>query len=227
VLLHGFAGDSHVWQILAAHLAKQGRRVLALDLPSHGQTTIEAANIEGLVNAAAAFIKKLNLGAVELIGHSLGGAVAVRAARQPEICIDRVTLISPAGLGSEIDADFIDGMAHVATGGGLAHLLRRIAFRPPLLSPRQLDVMAAMIGSSKRLKNLAGALVRDGRQQIDIVSDLAVIEGKVRVVWGLEDRIIPWSQAVRAGSGIPVHFISEAGHMVQWDQPQKLAALFA
>jgi len=101
-----------------------------------------------------------------------------------------------------------------------------VALRPPTLSASQLDAMAAALGGSGRLGNLAASLVRDGRQQIDIVGDLAGLEGRARLVWGLEDRIIPWIQATGAGSATPVHFIPEAGHMPQWDQPQKLAALF-
>ncbi|MDQ0474484.1 acetoin dehydrogenase dihydrolipoyllysine-residue acetyltransferase subunit [Labrys wisconsinensis] len=226
LLLHGFGGDAATWQGFAAGLARQGRRVLAPDLPAHGATTIAATGLEDLVEAVAAFLDRLAPGPVELCGHSLGGAVAARLARHPGVATGRLTLIAPAGLGSEIDADFIDGMAHASAGGGLAHLLRRVALRPPALSSRQLDAMAAMLGSSS-LEALATTLVRGGRQQVDITGDLAALEGRVRLVWGLEDRIIPWTQAVHAGSAIPVHFIPEAGHMPQWDQPVKLAALFA
>ncbi|MDQ0395330.1 acetoin dehydrogenase dihydrolipoyllysine-residue acetyltransferase subunit [Labrys monachus] len=226
LLLHGFGGDSQTWAVLAALLARQGRRVVAPDLPGHGATDFEEAGLDGLTDAVAAFLDALPLADAELVGHSLGGAVAMRLAARLGARLGRVTLIAPAGLGSAIDADFIDGMAHAATGGGLAHLLRRVALRPPVLSAAQLDAMAASLGGG-RLHALAAALVRDGRQQVDIVADLAASQGKARLVWGLEDRIIPWIQATAAGSATPVHFISEAGHMPQWDQPQRLAALIA
>lgn len=226
LLLHGFGGDSQTWSLLASALARQGRHVIALDLPSHGATAFDEASLDGLVDAVAAFAGKLSLTQIDLVGHSLGGAVAARLARKLAGAVRRVTLVAPAGLGSAIDADFIEGMAQATTGGGLAHLLRRVALRPPTLSAPQLDAMAAALGGSGRLGNLAASVVRDGRQQIDIVGDLAGLEGRARLVWGLEDRIIPWIQATGAGSATPVHFIPEAGHMPQWDQPQKLAALF-
>lgn len=225
MLLHGFGGDSQTWAVLAAALARQGRKIVAVDLPGHGATDFSRTDIDALAGDIIDFIDKLGLGVVELVGHSLGGAVAMRAVRKLGNRAGRVTLIAPAGLGSAIDADFIDGMAHASAGGGLAHLLRRVAVRPPVLSARQLDAMAASLGN--RLQGLAEALVRNGRQQIDIVGDIAAAAGKVRLVWGLEDRIIPWTQATGVGSATPIHFIPEAGHMPQWDQPQRLAALFA
>lgn len=224
LLLHGFGGDSQTWTLLASPLGRQGRKVVAPDLPAHGATDFDETTLDAMADAIVVFIDRLGLGGAELVGHSLGGAVAMRVARRLGERVGRVTLIAPAGLGSAIDADFIDGMAHASAGGGLAHLLRRVAVHPPVLSARQLDAMAASLGT--RLEGLAGTIVRNGRQQIDIVPDIGAFGGEVRLVWGLEDRIIPWIQAVEAGSATPVHFIPEAGHMPQWDQPQKLAALF-
>ncbi|WP_448148208.1 alpha/beta fold hydrolase [Labrys miyagiensis] len=224
LLLHGFGGDSQTWTLLASPLVRQGRKVVAPDLPAHGATDFDETTLDAMADAIVVFIDRLGLGGAELVGHSLGGAVAMRVARRLGERVGRVTLIAPAGLGSAIDADFIDGMAHASAGGGLAHLLRRVAVHPPVLSARQLDAMAASLGT--RLEGLAGTIVRNGRQQIDIVPDIGAFGGEVRLVWGLEDRIIPWIQAVEAGSATPVHFIPEAGHMPQWDQPQKLAALF-
>ncbi len=117
-------------------------------------------------------------------------------------------------------------MANVVRGGGLAHLLQRTAFNPPQLSVSQLEQMAAAIHARGALEAVAGALVHRGRQQIVIRVELATMQDRTRVVWGLDDRIIPWHHAVRAGSGIPVYFIPQCGHMPQWDHPQKLAALF-
>ena len=179
-----------------------------------------------LVELVGDFIERQGPRSVELVGHSLGGAVAARVARQLGGRVDRVTLIAPAGVGTGIDAEFINGLAQVNTGAGLAQLLEIIALRPPVLSGQQLDVMATSLSAGKRLVALAADLVRDGRQQIDITSDLESLDGRVRLIWGLNDRVIPWTQAAQAGSGIPVHFIADAGHMPQWDQPEKLASLF-
>ncbi|SAL74035.1 acetoin dehydrogenase dihydrolipoyllysine-residue acetyltransferase subunit [Caballeronia telluris] len=226
VLLHGFSGDAQVWSALASQLQRRGRHVIAPDLPSHGATDFDSADVASMADAMAALIDDLGIGSFELVGHSLGAAVAAKVAMILKAKVQRLTLIAPAGLGTEIDDDFIDGMAHVKKGGGLMHLLRRSALNPPLLSAQQLDQMADAIRTRGALVALADNLVSGGRQQIDIRSELAGLNVPARVIWGLDDQIIPWHHASRAGPEIPVHFIPQAGHMPHWDQPQKVAALF-
>ncbi|WP_277188084.1 acetoin dehydrogenase dihydrolipoyllysine-residue acetyltransferase subunit [Caballeronia sp. BR00000012568055] len=226
VLLHGFAGDGLVWSALASQLQRRGRHIIAPDLPSHGATDFNSADISGMADAIVALIRALNLGEFDLVGHSLGAAVAVSVAATLGAKVRELTLIAPAGLGSEIDGDFIDGMAHVRKGGGLMHLLRRAALNPPLLSALQLDQMAASIHQRGALAALADNLVSAGRQQIDIRAALASLVIPARVIWGLDDAIVPWRHASRAGAAIPVHFVPQAGHMPHWDQPQRVAALF-
>lgn len=227
VLLHGFAGDSQAWAVLASQLQRSGRRVIAPDLPSHGATDFDRADVASIAAAMVAFIEQLQLPQIELVGHSLGAAVAAKVAVTLGAKVHRLTLLAPAGLGSEIDGDFIDGMASATCGGGIAHLLRRIAFNPPPLSALQLDQMAGAINTRGALTPLAASLVNRGRQQIEIGTDLTSLQSRTRIVWGLEDQIIPWHHATRAGPGIPVFFIPQAGHMPQWDQPQIVAALLA
>jgi len=226
IALHGLGGDGQTWALLASILYRRGRRVIAPDLPSHGATTCTAKSLDELVHQMGEFFEQLPESSLELVGHSLGGAVAARVALRLAHRLDRLTLIAPAGLGQEIDAEFVHGLAHLTTGAQLAGWLERIAIRPPVLSSLQLDAMAASLSSGRRLVGLAADLVQEGRQHLKILGDLKSLEGRVRLVWGLEDRVIPWAQAVRAGSGIPVHFMADAGHMPQWDQPEKLAALF-
>lgn len=227
MLLHGFAGDAQIWAALAAALVRAGARVIAPDLPAHGATTIEAATLGDLVAASGAFIDRLGLSRLHMVGHSLGAALACRLARQRPGLVRQLTLLAPAGLGGEIDGDFVAGMAAVTQGGALAHLLRRLALRPPPISPEQLDAMAAALGPRRRLAALATALAADGRQQIDITPDLQAIDPPIRILWGLEDRIIPWRHALAAPSRVALHVFRNAGHMIPWDQPEDIAALLA
>ncbi len=221
VLLHGFGGDAQSWVGLAKRLACAGAEVLAPDLPAHGKTRIHAASLEDLVRPVAAWLTSLDGAPAEVVGHSLGAVVAVAAAAS--VPVRRLSLIAPAGFGTAIDAEFVEGMASVRSPGALAHLLRRVALDPPLLSETQ---RAAMIAAfSGRLAGLASVLVSAGRQQLDLIGPLASLSVPARVIWGLEDQIVPWSQAANAPPTVPVHFIHGAGHMVHWDRPDVLANL--
>jgi len=226
VLLHGLAGDVQSWAALAAALARSGRTVIAADLPGHGATGIDATDTETAAAAVIAFLERLGGDPVELAGHSLGGAVAARVARRTPARVRRLTLLAPAGLDRAIDVGFVRGIVRVRTAGALQHLLRRLTVRPAALTAAQLDALALEL-SRGRLIDLADALVDDGGQQIDITGDLQAAAMPVRVVWGVQDRIIPWTQVSQAGSRTAVHLIQDAGHVPHWDQPAEVAALFA
>ncbi len=225
VLLHGLAADLQSWAVLAAALMRAGRPVTAIDLPGHGSTAIEATDLDGIAAVAAATLDRLGDEPVELVGHSLGGAVAARVARLRPERVCRLTLLAPAGLDRPIDVDFVRGIARVRSAGALSHLLRRLVVRPAAMTPEQLAALAAELGRG-RLVRLADSLVDDGGQQVDITADLRALAMPVRVVWGLQDRIIPWIQAKEAGSRCAIHLIPDAGHVPHWDQPAEVAALF-
>ncbi len=225
VLLHGLAADVQSWAALAAALVRAGRPVTAIDLPGHGGTAIEVVDVDGAAAVAAAFLDRIGDEPIELVGHSLGGAVAARVARLRPERLRRLTLLAPAGLDRQIDVEFVRGIVRVRSPGALSHLLRRLVVRPAAITPEQLATLAAELGRG-RLTRLADSLVDDGGQQVDITADLRALRVPVRVVWGLQDRIIPWIQAKEAGSRCAIHLIPDAGHVPHWDQPAEVAALF-
>jgi pyruvate dehydrogenase E2 component (dihydrolipoamide acetyltransferase) len=226
VLLHGFGGDASTWVGLATILARGGSHVVAPDLPGHGRTSLAADGFDAVADAVGGFLEAMGLTGCELVGHSLGGAVAARVARAHPERVARVTLIAPAGLDRGIDVSFIRDLARARSGGAVAHLTRRLAVRPPMLSPAQLDAMAGELARG-RLLPLADAMVDDGGQCVDSAGDLRALTVPARVIWGLQDRIIPWTQATQAGSRVALHFVPDAGHVPHWDQPNEIAALLA
>lgn len=225
VLLHGLAGDVQSWAQLAAALMRAGRHVTAIDLPGHGGTSVEATDVDTVAATVSAFLDGLGGEPIELVGHSLGGAVAARVARRASSRVRRLTLLAPVGLDRAIDVDFVRGIVRARTSGGLQHLLRRLVVRPATLTTAQLDALAAEL-SRGRLIDLADTTVDDGGQQVDITGDLRALAMPVRVVWGVQDRIIPWTQVSQVGSRTAVHLIQDAGHVPHWDQPAEVAALF-
>ncbi len=85
VLLHGMLGSSRNWQTAGRELSAS-RRVYALDLRNHGQSPhANAMGYPALVADVLAWLDTNRLGRVELVGHSLGGKVAMLVAcRHPE-----------------------------------------------------------------------------------------------------------------------------------------------
>lgn len=88
VLLHGLLGSSRNWQTAGAGLAEAagGRQVWALDLRNHGKSPwSEVMSYDAMVADVLAWMDARGWGAVDLMGHSMGGKVAmVLACRHPE-----------------------------------------------------------------------------------------------------------------------------------------------
>ncbi len=103
VLLHGIMGHSREWDSLVEILAPTVR-VLALDLRGHGETDWASEyTARGLAADVAAFIEKVGVAPVHIVGHSMGAmAAAICAAQRPEL-VDRLVLIDigPDSLSSE------------------------------------------------------------------------------------------------------------------------------
>ena len=228
VLLHGFAGDSQTWAVMGSHLSRTGHAVLAPDFPSHGDSSAEADSLDALLGSLQRWLAEVCSGPYELVGHSMGAVGAVRLASlvAKELRPPRVTLFAPIGLGLEIDAGFVLGMACVDNVETFRHLLRKLALRPPSLSRREEVDMVATLGPRGRLHGLAAALVHGGYQRVDIVPEIAALGGRARVVFGLEDRIVPWQHVLNLSAATAVHLVRQAGHMLHWDDPAAAAALF-
>ena len=103
VLLHGL-NDSHLtWEQVAPELA-QDRRVLVLDLPGHGLSDRPDAGYElqWYSRLVVSWMEALDLPAVDIVGHSLGGGIALMLLTMCRPRIRRLVLAAPGGLGREI-----------------------------------------------------------------------------------------------------------------------------
>lgn len=225
VLIHGFAGDGRAWLRLATVLQRDGLTVVTPDLPGHGSNGAVANDLSTLV----ADIKRQLAGLaapLHLVGHSLGGAVAAVLASEIADRVASLTLIAPAGIGCDIAVPFITGMASVQTAGELEHLLPYLGAQGGKLSGTALAEMAGELAKG-RLLNLASAVAGPLGQRISIVRVLDELSRRipVKVIFGLDDKVIPASQATNVPASVAVHYIANAGHMPQWDAPETVLEL--
>lgn len=98
VLLHGITSDARVWWRVAPAFAAQGFVVRAFDLPGHGLSdTVDVHRIDQLAMLLDRAIAGIEPGAIDLIGHSWGGAIslALAALVRPQR-VRRAALLDPA-----------------------------------------------------------------------------------------------------------------------------------
>ena len=222
LLIHGYGGDRNSWLFLQEPLAA-GRRVYAIDLPGHGTSTKDVGDgsVDLLADAVTGVLDAIGVhgGAVHLVGHSLGGAVAtVVAARDPRR-VGSLTLIAPAGFGPEINAGYLRGFAEAQTRRELKPVVAQLFADESLVTRQLVDDLLAykrLDGVDTALRALLGALVGpDGAtQRIDSAAAIAALGDAVPVtaIWGSADRVIPAAQAASV-QGAVRHVIDGAGHM--------------
>lgn len=95
ILLHGFLESSTMWQPLLPQLAED-HFVVAIDLPGHGQSGVlaETHSMELMAEAVYETIQQLQLPSVTVIGHSMGGYVAMAFLEEFPECVERLVLLN-------------------------------------------------------------------------------------------------------------------------------------
>ncbi len=222
VLLHGFSGDLNNWRGLFAG-ARAEFPVLALDLPGHGASprTIPA-DAEALCALVEASIAAHVTGPLVLAGHSLGGAVAARIAARGGLDVRGLCLFAPAGLGPEIDAPFTHGILRARSAASLRPWLERLVHDPAVISESFVKTVAAQRqdeGLTAAMAAFADCFLPDATQILSIRADLACLSLPVRVIFGRQDRILPYATTRDLPGTVALHALSDCGHMPHLEQP--------
>lgn len=222
VLLHGFGGDLDNWLFNVGPLSARAE-VVALDLPGHGESAVvlPGASVEALAGFVAAFLDQVGIDRCHLAGHSLGAAIAAQVTIDHPDRVAGLVLIAPAGLGPDINMEYIDGFVRAAGKKELKAVLGQLFADESLVNRALVDGVLRykrLDGVSELLGSLALGLFPDGRQAAQPGRRLDPRSLPVTVVWGSDDRVIPATHADAAPEGATVVVLEKAGHMVQMER---------
>lgn len=231
VFIHGFGGDLNNWQFNQEALA-DGRPTYALDLPGHGGSTKDLGgghvHVGALAAAVFVFLDAKGIARAHLVGHSLGGAIALDLALNHAERVASVTAICSAGLGPEINMDYIDGFMQARRRKQLQPVLEMLVADASMVSREMIEDVLRF----KRLDGVDTALNRiiddtfaGGHQSLQLTARLTDIRVPVAVIWGRQDRIIPVSHSEGLPSNVPVHVFDDAGHMVHMEKAAEVNEL--
>lgn len=214
VLLHGFGGDLNNWLFALPALAAE-RTVYALDLPGHGGSTKEVGAGDGAALAAAVeqFLDAVEIERAHLVGHSLGGLVATLLAARGRA--RTLTLVAGAGLGPEINRDYLDGFIAAESRRELKPVLQMLFADPDQVTRRLVDDVLKykrIDGVDAALRTISGELAGPDGQRVLVADRLEEVGVPLLVIWGAEDRIIPAAHAQAAPAGATVYVLDGAGH---------------
>ncbi|MBA2349614.1 MAG: alpha/beta hydrolase [Solirubrobacterales bacterium] len=247
LLVHGITNSSASWRPVMRRLAEAGHTVLAPDLPGHG--TSERHRGDHSLGAHASILRDLlqvlGLPRVTVVGHSLGGGVAMVFSYQFPERVERLALVASGGLGREVSP-----LIRAATLPGAEQVIR-LATVPPVL--RAVGAVGAAFGRlglkpGSDLAEMAGgvASLGDGERRAAFVrtarsiasfggqrvsaTDRLYLAAQVPVLllWGEQDPIIPVDHgraAHAALAGSRLELFPHAGHFPMLDEPERFVAL--
>jgi pimeloyl-ACP methyl ester carboxylesterase len=246
VLVHGMVNSSRHWESVALRLA-DAYTVIAPDLIGHGDSATPRGDYS--LGAHAASIRDLltaiGIESATLVGHSLGGGVAMQFFYQFPQRTDRLVLVSSGGLGHEVSP-----LLRGAALPGATQLLALATRRP---------VLAALIRAGERLRQRGSAkgtylraivralqpLERPGareaflqtlRSVIDIRGQLVSARDRLYllngmptlIVWGARDNTIPLSHGRQTHEAVPgsrFEVLPRAAHFPNLEDPEGLASV--
>jgi len=221
LLIHGFTGDLNNWLFNHGPLAAQ-RAVYAVDLPGHGQSSkdVGQGSLVELTGVVSQWMETLELPRVHVIGHSLGGVIALALAiKRPEQILS-CTLLAPAGLGEEIDGEYLEGVVTAERRKELTTHLQKLFADSTRVSRQLVDDMLKykrLDGVRIALRAILDHMIVDGRQAIMMRDQLQQLQIPTLILWGREDRIIPVSHSSNLPESVSVHVFEDCGHMVQME----------
>lgn len=237
VLCHGTPWSSWVWDGLAGRLASS-RTVYLWDMPGYGRSSMDPRHpvdlgVQG--RALAALLRHWGLTEPDVVGHDVGGAVALRAhllhgARYRSLVLADAVTLRPWG------SDFFrlvaahgDVFARLpaAIHRGLVEAYLADASHAGLTPDTLLSLAAPWLTPEGQAAFYRQIVEADPRFTDDVAERLTQIRVPTLVVWGENDAWLPVEQAHRLAAQIPgaiCRLIPQAGHLVQLDNLPALAA---
>jgi pimeloyl-ACP methyl ester carboxylesterase len=245
LLVHGMAGSRENWREVIEPLSRD-HTVIAADLPGHGSS--ESGSGDYSLGAHASSLRDLLLSLgherATVVGHSLGGGIAMQFTYQYPEMVERLVLVSSGGLGPEVSpvlrAAALPGAdlfiaATAGPGARVGSLLGRglgaFGLRPNADVAEVARGYASLADSERRAAFLETlrAVVGTGGQKVAAGDRLYLAEAlPILIVWGREDPIIPVAHgeaAVETLPGARLEVFDDVGHLPQVEAPGRFATV--
>jgi pimeloyl-ACP methyl ester carboxylesterase len=244
VLIHGMAGTSENWRSVIEPLSLR-HTVIAPDFPGHGLSAPGGGDysLGSLASGLRDLLLTLGQERATLVGHSLGGGVALQFTYQFPEMVERLVLVSSGGLGPDVSpilraaalpgADlFISATAGVGQrlGSALGRGMGMLGMRPSADVAEVARGYASLADGERRKAFLATlhAVVGTEGQRVAALDRLYLAEAlPLLIVWGERDPIIPVAHAEdthRALPGSRLEIFEDVGHLPQLEAPGRFIA---
>lgn len=244
LLLHGMASSSASWED-TLRLLGENHRVIAPDMLGHGDSEKPPGDysLGAFASLARDLLVALDLDSATVVGHSLGGGVAMQILYQYPHLVDRLVLVDSGGLGRDVSpalravilpaAEYLMPLLFNSRTRAVGGLLNRMLSGLPVkLSPAMVQVgyalssltdheaRAAFVSTARSVLDIGGQRV-DGRDRFYLTAGVPTL-----LVWGGKDVVIPVTHAHATKIAMPevqLEIFERSGHFPQCEEPQRFA----
>jgi pimeloyl-ACP methyl ester carboxylesterase len=244
LLVHGITGSSLTWQPIMGALG-QDHIVIAPDLLGHGESAKPRGDysLGAYASGVRDLLALLGHDSATIVGHSLGGGVAMQFAYQFPERTERLVLVDSGGLGREVNvllraaalpgAEFVLPLLAAQPLRDAAAAIGRAVGTVGLRPGPDLEEMARGFGSlgdfetRRAFVHTVRAIIDPGGQRVSARDRLYLAaELPTLIVWGARDRMIPVSHGVSAQQAMPgsrLEVFEDAGHFPHRSDPERFA----
>ena len=220
--LHGLSG----WGRWESHHLALGitNMVYAVELPGwhDGRMPAEITSVRDYASVLAGFLDALGLDAVDLVGHSIGGWIALYIAAEYSSRVSRLVLIDSMGLHApEEPAADLGAMDQEAFLRAAFVELGTVVVRGDFGGAVEVVRNGQEFEKQWRSRGIVVSLARGRNADPELTQKLKAIDANTLIVWGREDRIVPWRHGQLLAQMIPrsrFALIDHAGHTPMRDK---------
>jgi pimeloyl-ACP methyl ester carboxylesterase len=230
VVIHGGGGDARTW-LNNIDVLSRNYTVFAPDLPGYGgsQPLIGHYYIPELTKFVGNFSDSLGLDRFHLVGHSLGGGIALNYALEAPGKIKKLVLVSSLCLGSEI-ALWVRLLSIPALLRSIGYIVISVLNGIKWVVKTMMAPMEFIMPLSEASVLIGGSVTTLKEQTLVLVNRLSEIVMPTLLVWGAKDPIVPVRHAYAAAQVIPdcrLEIFENRGHNVHRDEIQKFSSVLS
>ena len=223
LFIHGFGGDLNNWMFNQNELSEKFN-TYAIDLPGHGMSekNIHNSSLDDLANLISSFCIANDINSVNLVGHSFGSGISIKTASLYPDLINSLTLISPIGLGKEIDSTYLENFINAESRRDLKKEIEKLYFNSDIITRDMLNEVLKFLridNVQTTLAKIQNEIIINGEQKNNLINEINSIKIPICVVWGKEDKIIPSNHHQVLNDKIKIIIEKDCGHMAHIEKP--------
>ncbi|MET3683580.1 pimeloyl-ACP methyl ester carboxylesterase [Alkalibacillus flavidus] len=231
ILIHGFLASTYSFRAITPELAKH-YSIVALDLPGFGQSEKSKSfeySFKQYREVIVAVMDHFGIGRVHLVGHSMGGQVALSVAKANPERVDKLLLLNSSGYlkrarpwlrYSSYMPFFYRFIYRYFKQKNIDDVMQQVAYRHDIITDEMKDAYTQPMLDI----NFHKALTRLFRhREGDLLSsELQHITMPALLIWGREDQVVPLKIGERLAEDLPnaeLVVLDESGHLVADERP--------